>query len=87
MSDLVPDPDEEFEAALQAYIAAVTAYKTACYRYTHAVDPAKAWQMIMVEARNRICYADTAVEVEVLTQEEVNRYASQARPIIDAERG
>jgi|SRR5579864_2296174 len=75
-------PEDEFEEALQKYERAVAEYMIAWRRYVAAVGKENAHHKLD-EAMNRICYHDRSSLI-VVDQEEVDRRAAHAIPIVDA---
>lgn len=80
------NPEDVFEVALQRYEQAVREYKVAIASLIKDLGNAAA--PVLENANNRICYLDAtpgvASPVQV-SQDEVERRAAMARPVIDAE--
>jgi hypothetical protein len=79
------EPQEEFELALQKYECAVREYVVAQERLYHDVGPF-ASARILQQAGYRICRATSppGSKVIVMSQEEVDRQAALASPVVDS---
>lgn len=78
-------PEDEFEAALQAYERAVMEYRLAWKRYAEDVGQ-EAAQPKFREAMDRICALDS-VPLIIITEAEVKERALRAVPVVDAVQG
>jgi enamine deaminase RidA (YjgF/YER057c/UK114 family) len=79
--------EDAFEQALQHYEQTCAAYKIAQNRYIDAVGILEAHAKFD-EAVNRICRIDSPQAMVVtVAQDEVNRRAKLATPIVDADEG
>lgn len=78
-------PQDEFELALQEYERAVRQYRMAQEILCREVDPFVA-DRILQEAGYRVCRAASppGSKIIILSQEEVERQAALAKPIVDS---
>lgn len=84
---MIANPEDVFERALQRYEQAVREYKTAVAMLIDGASPARAKELLDA-ANNRICYLDATPGAKPpvkVSQEEVDRRAAQAAPVVDAD--